>query len=681
MTTVALIQARLGSSRLPGKVLLDLAGHTVLGWVVRAAKAIPGVSKVIVAIPDDEANRPVADWCKANGVACYRGSENDVLRRLTDAANEHRATRVLRLTADCPLLDPSICGQVLRLLEGSGAAYASNCHPGRFPDGLDCEAMTIEALNGANADATAEFDREHVTPFIWRNSARFPRANLACSIPDLAGERWTLDDEGDLQFLRAVCGNLPADRPPAFTEVLAVLDRKPEVRNLNRMKQRNAAALVHRAADAQRTYGTSQALLKRAEKVIPLGSQTFSKSHIQLPHGAAPLFLTRGQGARVWDVDGNEYVDLVCGLLPVVLGYCDPDVDEAILRQAQNGISFSLATELEVELAERLIEIIPCAEMVRFGKNGSDVTSAAVRLARAVTNRERIAACGYHGWQDWYIGATTRDFGVPASVRGLTHRFPFNDAEALDKLLQEHPGQFACVILEPVGAEEPKPGYLESVREITHRHGALLIYDEIIAGFRVRLGGAQEYYGVAPDLACFGKSMGNGMPISAVVGRADLMRRFEDVFFSGTFGGEALSLAAAIAVIDKMSRENVIEGLWNRGRRLADEARRLIAKHQLQDVVKLIGVAPWTLLSFGEHAHASREAIRTLFLAEMLRHGVLLTGSHNVCHALNESDIVHVAAAYDAALGRIADELRRPGVEERLAYPVIRPIFSVRPAR
>src|SRR5436190_4591350 len=198
-------------------------------------------------------------------------------------------------------------------------------------------------------------------------------------------------------------------------------------------------------------YARSNEMLKRAEKVIPLGSQTFSKSRIQYPQGQAPLFLTHGRGGRVWDVDGNEYVDLVNGLLPIVLGYCDPDVDGAIRAQLDKGITFSLATELEIELAELLVDIIPSAEMVRFGKNGSDATSACVRIARAVTGRDRIAVGGYHGWQDWYIGATSRHKGVPRAVRGLTHKFAFLDIAALDALLNQHKGEFAAVILETVG--------------------------------------------------------------------------------------------------------------------------------------------------------------------------------------------------------------------------------------
>jgi glutamate-1-semialdehyde 2,1-aminomutase/spore coat polysaccharide biosynthesis protein SpsF len=431
--------------------------------------------------------------------------------------------------------------------------------------------------------------------------------------------------------------------------------------------------------DNRDRYARSNAMLTRAQKVIPLGSQTFSKSHIQYPKGQAPLFLTHGRGGRVWDVDGNEYVDLVCGLLPIVLGYCDPDVDAAIRAQLDKGIVYSLASELEVELGELLKEIIPSAEMVRFGKNGSDATSACVRVARAATGRDRIAAGGYHGWQDWYIGATTRNKGVPGAVGELTHRFAFLDIMALERILDGHKGEFAAVVLETVGVREPTTAELAAIRDLTHRHGALLIFDEIISGFRVDIGGAQARYGVTPDLSAFGKSMGNGMPISAVVGRADLMREMEEIFFSSTFGGEALSLAATLATIRKMRTHNVIDANWSRGKALADGLRALLAKHKLSEVIAVNGVPSWTLLGFSDHPDgASKEAIKTLLMIGLLRRGVLSAGSHNICYAHGDADAALVLAAYDLALEEVAEAVAAGDVDKRLGGPAIKPVFAVR---
>jgi glutamate-1-semialdehyde 2,1-aminomutase/spore coat polysaccharide biosynthesis protein SpsF len=419
-------------------------------------------------------------------------------------------------------------------------------------------------------------------------------------------------------------------------------------------------------------------MLERARKVIPLGSQTFSKSYQQYPQRSSPLFLTHGDGGRVWDVDGNEYVDLVCGLLPVVLGYRDVDVDAAVQGQLDAGVTFSLATELEAKLAERLVEIIPCAEMARFGKNGTDATSGAIRIARAHTGRDRVAVCGYHGWQDWYVGATTRSRGVPEATRQLTHTFQYNDVDSLQRLFDVHPGEFAAVILEPMNAEMPGEGFLETVAQMARDHGAVLIFDEVITGFRYALGGAQEYFGVTPDLAAFGKALGNGHPISALVGRADLMGELERVFYSSTFGGEATSLAAAIAVVDKMRREPVIEHLWKTGRALADTVSGLAADRGLQDVFQLAGLDPWMLLRFSDHPAGRAPALRTLLMRELLARGALVLGSHNVCYAHDEADLAWVVRAYEEALDALADAIKAGGVEESLDIPVIEAVFQIR---
>ena len=231
-------------------------------------------------------------------------------------------------------------------------------------------------------------------------------------------------------------------------------------------------------------YTKSEQLLERALKTIPLGSQTFSKSTTQYPLGVSPYFIQKGKGSKVWDVDGNEYIDYINSLASITLGYADPDVTKAVTDQLQEGVIFSLSHPIEMQVAETLCEMVPCAEKVRFGKNGSDATAGAIRIARAFTSRDHVAVCGYHGWQDWYIGSTARSRGVPQVVRDLTHTFPYNDLPALDALLKKHSGEFAAVMLEPMNVFAPAPGYLEGLKALTHQHGALLIFDETITGFR-----------------------------------------------------------------------------------------------------------------------------------------------------------------------------------------------------
>lgn len=428
-----------------------------------------------------------------------------------------------------------------------------------------------------------------------------------------------------------------------------------------------------------RSYEKSKAFLQRAEQVIPLGSQTFSKSRTQYPVGAAPLFITRGQGSRVWDLDGNEYIDFVSSLASITLGYQDPDVTAAVRQQLdESGVIFSLPHPLETEVAELICDMVPCAERVRFGKNGSDATSGAIRVSRAFTGRDRVAVCGYHGWQDWYIGSTARHRGVPQATRDLTHAFTYNDLGSLKALLETHPGQFAAVILEPMNVAEPLPGFLEGVKALAHQHGALLIFDETITGFRYANGGAQAHFGVTPDLATFGKGLANGYPVSAIAGRADVMREMEDIFFSFTFGGEALSLAAAKATLQKLQREPVAQTLASHGQRILSEGQALLTRHGLEDVFSFSGHPTWSFLNIKEARGATAFEIKTLWMQEILERGILSVGTHNVNYAHTDADIDRLLAVYEEVLPYIGSVLNQGSLRQVLRCEPLVPLFKLR---
>jgi len=297
--------------------------------------------------------------------------------------------------------------------------------------------------------------------------------------------------------------------------------------------------------------------LKQAKKIIPLASQTFSKSYLQYPPGVSPVAIDHAQGAYAYDIDGNCYLDMVNSLAAIILGYCDPDVNEAVKKQLDKGTIFSLPSPVELEVSQLLVDIVPCAEMVRFGKNASDATTASIRLSRAKTGKDRIAVCGYHGWHDWYIGTTTRSAGVPKSVTELTDSFVYNDIASLASLFEKNKNQYAAVILEPMNAQWPQHDFLKNVQALCKEQGVILIFDETVTGFRYGLSGAQGLFNVEPDLCVLGKGMANGFPLSAVVGKAEIMQGFEDIFFSTTFGGETLSLAAAKATILKLIKNTI----------------------------------------------------------------------------------------------------------------------------
>ena len=423
----------------------------------------------------------------------------------------------------------------------------------------------------------------------------------------------------------------------------------------------------------------SNALYARAREIVPAGTQTFSKGVSQFVEGFAPKFLRRGRGSRVWDVDGNEYLDYIMACHPLILGYADPDVNAAVIEQLDQGSTFSQMHPLEVEVTEMLIDAVPCAEAARFGKNGADATTVAVRVARAVTGRDHVAYCGYHGWHDWYIANTDLNSGIPKFNQELAHSFAFNDLDSLERIFAAHPRQVACVIMEPLTILEPKDDFLVEVKKLAHHHGALLIFDEIITGFRFAFGGAQELTGVVPDLACYAKAISNGIPLSAVVGRKDYMFALEKTFFSFTYGGDCIGLAAAKACIPKLKRERVSEHLWRVGAVLKDGYNKLAEQYGLADFTQCIGYPCRTIVSFDGRGRFDELEMKSYFQQELIRRGILWTAYHALCWSHSDSDIAYTLNAYEDVLKLFkkavdSNASLRPLIEGEPVKPVFRKV-------
>jgi len=425
-------------------------------------------------------------------------------------------------------------------------------------------------------------------------------------------------------------------------------------------------------------YTKSEQLLDRALKTIPLGSQTFSKSKTQFPFGVSPYFIDRGEAARVWDVDGNEYLDFMNALLCVSMGYSDKEINNAVKAQIDKGVSFSLSNKLEVEVSELLTQMVPCAEMVRFGKNGTDATSAAIRLARAYTKKEVVLVCGYHGWQDWYIGSTSRNLGVPENTRQLTKPFIYNDIASLESLLEEFSGQVAAVIMEPMNVAYPQDGFLEKVRELTISHEVVLIFDETITGCRFAKGGAQELFSVTPDLATFGKGLANGFPLSAVMGKKEIMLLMEDIFYSGTFAGETVSLAAAKVVLERMEKDNVPAYFEELGNYLLDELENLINKHKLEDILATAGHPSWSFLLFNDIKDINSFELKSFYLQEVFKRGILTLGTHNLSYSHTKEDVDQLMSVYDEVFLLMRDKVNTGTLISSLECDALEPLFKVR---
>ena len=415
----------------------------------------------------------------------------------------------------------------------------------------------------------------------------------------------------------------------------------------------------------------SEKLIGRAKELIPALTQTLAKGPTQWIDGVAPKYLQKGKGSHVWDVDGNEYIDFNMGIGPVVLGYAYERVDNAIKKQLEDGITFSLMHPLEIEAAEKIRSVVLNAENIRFSKTGCDVTSAAVRLARAFTKRDKVLCCGYHGWHDWYITVTDRNAGIPSSINNLTHTFNYND---IDSLINSIDYDTACVILEPVIFEKPENDFLYMVQAVCKRFGAVLIFDEMWTGFRMAAGGAQEYFGIIPDLAVYSKAVANGMPVSVLTGSEEIMRLLnKDVFFFTTFGGEALSLAAVIATIDEITEKKVPEYLFRQGNILKDGYNNIAASLDM-DYTKCSGYGVRSIITFNPEI-ANPLEMKSLVQQEMIKRGILWGGFHNMCYSHSDEDINHTLEAYNDVLPILKKAVNENNIKKYLKGNVIEPVF------
>ncbi len=437
----------------------------------------------------------------------------------------------------------------------------------------------------------------------------------------------------------------------------------------------------------------SNKLYDKALKIIPSGSQTFSKGVTQFTEGFAPKYLDRGKGSYVWDVDGNKYLDYVMGCHPLILGYSDKDINNAVIKQLRKGSTFSLMNELEYEVSKKLINVIPSAEMVRFGKNGADATTIGVRVARAATKRDHIAYCGYHGWHDWFIANTDLNQGIPEFNKKLAHSFNYNDLDSLEAIFKKYPDKIAIVIMEPVSVSAPKcygsinckkilckqkcqNNFLHEVQKIAKKHGALLMFDEIISGFRFSLGGAQELFGVTPDLSSFAKAISNAVPLSAIVGKKKYMKLLDKTFFSFTYGGDCIGLAAADVCIPKIQKLKVPNHLDEVGKILKDGINNSVTNYDLLDFVECIGFPCRSILAVKGNKKYNDLEIKTYIQQELIRRGILWAAYHAISWSHKKKDIYKTVNAFDeifADLKKIIDSGKN--ISHYLEGKTVQPVF------
>ena len=619
MKIVAIVQARLGSTRLPNKVLAPIGSTPLIEFLLGRLSKSKQVSEIVLATSTSKINDQLAAVVENLGYQVIRGSENDVLQRYVDAATATNADVVIRITGDCPFVDPQLIDEMLEDFIASNIDYMSNTNPPTFPDGFDIEIFRTAALVQSSKIATSSFDREHVTPCL-RKSPIFRHKNKTASI-DSSHLRLTVDEQRDLDVVRDIASHFAPRTDFSISEILDAITTNPHLVTGNLGIERNEGA----------TMNTGQKLWKRAQHVIPGGNMLLSKRPDQFLPEHWPAYFSKAHGCTVWDLDDHALTDMsIMGIGTNTLGYGHPEVDAAVAKTVRDGNMSTLNCPEEVYLAERLVAMHPWAEMARFARTGGEANAIAIRIARAATGKSKVAICGYHGWHDWYLAANLgtentlaghllpglEPKGVPENLRGSVLTFNYNRIDELEALISTN--ELGAIMMEVSRNFGPEDNFLQKVRDLATKHGIVLMFDECTSGFRQTFGGLHKMYGVEPDMAMFGKALGNGYAITAVLGKRSVMEAAQNTFISSTFWTERIGPTAALATLDVMEQTKSWEIITKMGEYITE---------QWQSIAKSTGIAIKTsglpaLTSFSVDSKLALE-YKTLITQEMLKKSYL----------------------------------------------------------
>lgn len=623
MKVVAIVQARMGSTRLPDKVMRRILGVPMIELLLtRLAKSCQ-IDQIILATSTDPRNTPLVEHVQKLGYTCVRGSEDDVLGRYLLAARHAQADVVVRITGDCPLIDPVMVDQAITQFKADGVDYLSNASPATYPDGLDTEVFTMQALERAGHESRDSFDHEHVTPYL-RKSGLF-KTSVMRNSEDMSDLRWTVDEPADFDVISKVFSHFAPNIHFSWLEVLGLQRSQPALFAANHNIIRNEGA----------SMGTGQKLWKRAKAVIPGGNMLLSKRAEMFLPEQWPAYYSKAKGCQVWDLDGKQYTDMsIMGIGTNILGYGHPEVDAVVQQAVTAGNMSTFNCPEEVYLAEKLVELHPWADMARLARSGGEANAIAIRIARAASGRDKVAVCGYHGWHDWYLSANLGDDenlaghllpgldpkGVPQNLRGTVFPFNYNNYAELESLVNTH--DIGVIKMEVVRNTGPEDNFLHKVRKLATERNIVLIFDECTSGFRQTFGGLHKMYGVEPDMAMFGKALGNGYAITATIGRREIMEAAQSTFISSTFWTERIGPTAALKTLEVMQREQSWDTITQTGLVIRERWQQLADQHGL-------AIDHWGLPALTGYTFKSDNALayKTLITQEMLAKGYLAGNS------------------------------------------------------
>jgi len=624
---LAIVQARMNSTRFPGKVLEEINNITLIEILFHRLSQAKQIDKIILATSLSKQDDLLTETIEKLGFEVFRGSENDVLERYYQAAKIYCPKVVVRITGDCPLIDPNLVDEIVTLYNENNLDYGSNTDPPTFPDGLDTEVFSIEALEMAHEQTEKLSEREHVTTFLRRNE-KFKQMNYA-NKTDLSSERWTVDEPEDFEVIKKIINHFAPKIDFSWCNVIELKKYHPEYFKDNKDIRRNEGTYI----------GKGQKLWRRSKKIIPGGNMLLSKRPEMFLPDKWPSYYSRAQGCSVWDMDGNEYTDMsIMGVGTNILGYGHPEVDDAVRKAVDSGNMSTFNCPEEVYLAERMVELHPWSSMVRFARTGGEANAISIRIARAATGKSTVAICGYHGWHDWYLAANLAEEtnldshllagldpnGVPSELSGTVVTFEYNNIESLKKVLVEH--DIGVIKMEVSRTFDPDQSFLESVKKIATKNNIVLVFDECTSGFRETFGGLHMKYGIFPDMAVFGKALGNGYAITAVLGTKEIMEVAQSSFISSTFWTERIGPVAGLKTLEIMEQERSWEIITKIGKQIGERWLNLAKKHNLP--LKVNGLP--ALVSFTIPVK-NWIKYKTLITQEMLKMGFLAANTIYVC--------------------------------------------------
>ena len=673
MKTVIIVQARMGSSRLPNKVMKIINGKSMLELIVKRLKKSKEANDVVVATSRESENKVLIEHLKKIKTKVFIGKENDVLDRFYRAAKKFKADIIVRITADCPFVDAGLIDDFIKQFKNKKPDYLANCLPWTFPDGLDTEVFSFELLEKIARKATLKHRISGGVLISYLkdndNYKKIKKIDIPFPIKNLPKYRLCVDEEIDLKLIRKIYKHFHPNIYFNWKQIINFAAKNKKLFKINSELKLNEGYKMDKG----------QKLWKRATAIILGGNSLLSKNpNLFLPN-KWPTYFSKSKGCKVWDLNNHCYTDMsLMGVGTNILGYCNNEVDNAVKKVVKKGNLTSLNCPEEVFLAEKLLSMHPWAGKVKFARTGGEANAMAIRIARSTSGRENVAFCGYHGWHDWYLAANLKDksnldshliqgldpLGVPSSLRNTSFGFEYNNFGQLKKLVDKE--NIGVIKMEVSRTTQPNVKFLRKVRDLATKKNIVLIFDECTSAFRQCFGGLHKLINIDPDMALFGKALGNGYAITAILGKESVMDSAQKSFISSTFWTERIGPTAALKTLEIMEREKSWERISDLGKKVILIWKKLSKKHNL--AINISGLPSLAKFSFKSK---NSQAYKTFITQEMLKHKFLAATGVYLCISHNEKIFKKYSNYLDEIFYKIAEcEKGNLNISNILKYPV-----------